>query len=160
MSSRTPVADYRCVQVDVFTNHIFGGNPLAVFFDAGELSSREMQSIAREMNLSETVFLLPPARSDCVARARIFTPGTELPFAGHPTIGTAFVLATHGLVPAGATEFALEEASVRCRCAWKASRTTPISSGCGSSRPASKVRWPNLNAFSKLSVLKPKTAHP
>ncbi|HEY8601017.1 MAG TPA: PhzF family phenazine biosynthesis protein, partial [Thermomicrobiales bacterium] len=100
---------YRFVQVDVFTDRVFGGNPLAVFLDAQGLSDAEMASIAREMNLSETVFLLPPSRADCVARLRIFTPGRELAFAGHPTIGTAWTLATEGMLPAGAREVLLEE---------------------------------------------------
>lgn len=68
-----------------------------------------MQKIAREMNLSETVFLFPPSRPDCVAALRIFTPAREVPFAGHPTVGTAWVLAAHGLAPKGAARFVLEE---------------------------------------------------
>lgn len=80
-------------QVDVFTSVPFGGNPLAVFFDAGDaLDTATMQRIAREMNLSETTFVSKPANPTADARVRIFTPGQELPFAGHPTIGTAFVL--------------------------------------------------------------------
>jgi len=84
------------VQVDVFTDRVFGGNPLAVFLDGRGLSDDEMQAIAREMNLSETTFVLPATRPDCAARVRIFTPAAELPFAGHPTVGTAWVLATRG----------------------------------------------------------------
>jgi trans-2,3-dihydro-3-hydroxyanthranilate isomerase len=68
-----------------------------------------MQAIAREMNCSETTFLLPPTRPECAARARIFTPAREVPFAGHPTIGTSWVLATEKLLPPGATHFNLEE---------------------------------------------------
>jgi len=68
-----------------------------------------MQQIAREMNLSETVFLFPPSRPDCAAALRIFTPAREIPFAGHPTIGTTWVLAVHGLAPRGAARFVLEE---------------------------------------------------
>jgi trans-2,3-dihydro-3-hydroxyanthranilate isomerase len=80
-------------QVDVFTSVAFGGNPLAVFFDAGDaLDTTTMQQIAREMNLSETTFVSKPTDSTLDAHVRIFTPGQELPFAGHPTIGTAFVL--------------------------------------------------------------------
>jgi trans-2,3-dihydro-3-hydroxyanthranilate isomerase len=105
MAART----YRFVQVDVFTDTMFRGNPLAVVLDASGLSDDEMQSIAREMNLSETTFVLPSQRLDCVARVRIFTPGLELPFAGHPTIGTSYVLAEQGLLPAGAQEIVLEE---------------------------------------------------
>ncbi len=97
------------VQVDVFTDRIFGGNPLAVFPDGGGLGDGDMQAIAREMNLSETTFCLPPTRPDCVSRVRIFTPGRELPFAGHPTLGTAWVLAQQGRLPPGTTQFSLEE---------------------------------------------------
>ena len=93
---------YRFVQVDVFTDRVFGGNPLAVVFDADSLDDATMQAIAREMNLSETVFLLPPTRPEYAARLRRFTPAREVPFAGHPTIGTAWVLAAHGLLPPGA----------------------------------------------------------
>jgi trans-2,3-dihydro-3-hydroxyanthranilate isomerase len=97
------------VQVDVFTERVFGGNPLAVVFEGAGLSDAEMQAIAREMNCSETTFLLPPTRPDCVARVRIFTPARELPFAGHPTIGTAWVLATEQLLPPNTHRFNLEE---------------------------------------------------
>lgn len=100
---------FRFRQVDVFTDHLFGGNPLAVFPAAEGLSGDEMQAIAREMNLSETVFVLPTERADSLVRLRIFTPGQELPFAGHPTIGTAWVLAQEGMVPAGQQEITLEE---------------------------------------------------
>lgn len=100
---------YRFVQVDVFTNRRFGGNPLAVFLDGKGLKTEEMQEIAKEMNLSETTFVLPATLENCAAKVRIFTPGAELPFAGHPTIGTAFVLATQGMLPQGASEVYLEE---------------------------------------------------
>ncbi len=81
-------------QADVFTNEPFGGNPLAVFPDAGDLTDREFQQIAREMNLSETVFVLPPTDPRAVAKIRIFTPSQEIPFAGHPVLGTFYVLGT------------------------------------------------------------------
>ena len=100
---------YRFVQVDVFTDRVFGGNPLAVFPDPEDLSDAELQAIAREMNLSETTFAYPPTRSGAAAQVRIFTPNRELPFAGHPTIGTAYVLATLGRLPTGASEIVLEE---------------------------------------------------
>jgi trans-2,3-dihydro-3-hydroxyanthranilate isomerase len=90
---------YAFVQVDVFTDRIFGGNQLAVFLEPEGLSDAEMQAIAMEMNLAETTFVLPSTRPDCVARVRIFTPARELPFAGHPTIGTAWVLASRGRLP-------------------------------------------------------------
>jgi trans-2,3-dihydro-3-hydroxyanthranilate isomerase len=101
--------EFRFAQVDVFTDRVFGGNPLAVVFEAAGLSDVEMQAIAREMNCSETTFLLPPTRPDCAARVRIFTPTRELPFAGHPTIGTAWVLATEKLLPGNSLRFNLEE---------------------------------------------------
>jgi trans-2,3-dihydro-3-hydroxyanthranilate isomerase len=100
--------EYAFVHVDVFTDRIFGGNPLAVFLDGRGLADGQMQAIAREMNLSETTFVLPPARPDCAARVRIFTPAREVPFAGHPTIGTTWVLATQRRL-GGATRAALEE---------------------------------------------------
>jgi trans-2,3-dihydro-3-hydroxyanthranilate isomerase len=79
--------------VDVFTDRPFGGNQLAVFTDGRGLSSEEMQSIAKEMNLSETTFVLPARDAKSDFHVRIFTPALELPLAGHPTVGTAFVLA-------------------------------------------------------------------
>jgi trans-2,3-dihydro-3-hydroxyanthranilate isomerase len=79
--------------VDVFTNRQFGGNPLAVLPDARGLTSEQMQAIACEFNLSETTFVLPPQDAANTAQVRIFTPRAELPFAGHPNVGTAFVLA-------------------------------------------------------------------
>jgi trans-2,3-dihydro-3-hydroxyanthranilate isomerase len=85
--------DYAFHTLDVFTTERFGGNPLAVVLDAKGLSSTQMQDIAREFNLSETVFVLPPDNPAHSARLRIFTPATELPFAGHPTVGTAILLA-------------------------------------------------------------------
>jgi trans-2,3-dihydro-3-hydroxyanthranilate isomerase len=86
---------YRFVQVDVFTDVAFGGNQLAVFPDASGLSSAEMLALTRELNYSETTFVLPGS-TPTTPRLRIFTPGGEIPFAGHPTIGTAFVLEQQG----------------------------------------------------------------
>src|SRR3981081_2677136 len=82
--------------VDVFTADRFSGNPLAVVLNAHGLSSAQMQAIAAEFNLAETTFVLPPLDSAHTAEARIFTPRHEMPFAGHPNIGTAFVLARSG----------------------------------------------------------------
>ena len=78
--------------VDVFTDKPFSGNQLAVFHTPGKLTKTQMQAIAREMNFSETTFVFPAKASGADARVRIFTPGEEVPFAGHPTLGTAFVL--------------------------------------------------------------------
>jgi len=84
--------------VDVFTDRQFGGNPLAVIADARGLSDAQMQAIANEFNLAETTFVLPPDDPANTARVRIFTPRAEMPFAGHPNAGTAFVLARRGAV--------------------------------------------------------------
>jgi trans-2,3-dihydro-3-hydroxyanthranilate isomerase len=84
--------------VDVFTDRAFGGNPLAVFTDGTVVPEPLMQPIAKELNLSETTFVLPPNEKKHDCRVRIFTPRSELPMAGHPTIGTAFVLAREGIV--------------------------------------------------------------
>lgn len=84
---------------DVFTERPFGGNPLAIVPDARELPESALQAIAREFNLSETVFLYPPENPDHTARLRIFTPAEEVPFAGHPTVGTAVMLAEAGFGP-------------------------------------------------------------
>jgi len=85
--------------VDVFTDRAFGGNPLAVFTDGSSVPEGAMQSIARELNLSETTFVLPPEDEENDFRLRIFTPASELPMAGHPTVGTAFILERERLVP-------------------------------------------------------------
>jgi len=96
--------EHRYHLVDVFTDRAFGGNPLAVFPDAAEVPEALYQAIARELNLSETTFVLPPTRGDCHARVRIFTPGRELPMAGHPTVGTAYVLTRLGRFTPGAAD--------------------------------------------------------
>lgn len=85
-------------QADVFTSLPFGGNPVAVFPEAQGLDDDQLQQIAREMNLSETVFVLPPTDPAAVVRLRIFTPTQEIPFAGHPVLGTFYVLAQLGLI--------------------------------------------------------------
>src|SRR5215469_4128906 len=82
------------VTVDVFTTAKFGGNPLAVLPDARGLATAQMQAIAAEFNYAETTFVLPPQDTAHTAHVRIFTPRAEMPFAGHPNVGTAFVLAT------------------------------------------------------------------
>jgi trans-2,3-dihydro-3-hydroxyanthranilate isomerase len=89
----------RYITVDVFTDRAFGGNPLAVVLDAGGLSTAHMQAIATEFNYSETTFVLPPRDAAHDAQVRIFTVNSELPFAGHPNVGTAFVLATQAKKP-------------------------------------------------------------
>lgn len=87
--------------VDVFTDRAYAGNPLAVVHGAGHLTTGQMQTLAAEFGLSETVFPLPPTTPDADYRARIFTPARELPFAGHPSVGVAWVLARAGLIDSG-----------------------------------------------------------
>ncbi|HEX8844699.1 MAG TPA: PhzF family phenazine biosynthesis protein [Pyrinomonadaceae bacterium] len=94
--------------VDVFTNRVFGGNQLAVFPNGRGITSELMQSIAKEFNLSETTFVLPPEDAENDYRVRIFTPYAELPMAGHPTVGTTFILAREHMI-----ELGLEEITIR-----------------------------------------------
>jgi trans-2,3-dihydro-3-hydroxyanthranilate isomerase len=98
-------------RVDVFTDRAFGGNPLAVFTNGRGLETETMQAIAKEFNLSETTFVLPPDDPRHDWRVRIFTPSSELPMAGHPTVGTSFVLAREHMIPRGEaeTDIVLEE---------------------------------------------------
>lgn len=105
----TPDGRYRYRVVDVFTREPLEGNPLAVFPEAAALDARTMQRIARELNLAETAFVLPSELPGCAARVRIFTPSTEMRFAGHPTIGTSYVLLDEGLQPDPHGGFRLEE---------------------------------------------------
>lgn len=95
------MSTYRFLQLDVFTDTPFAGNPLAVFPDAEGITDERMMQIAREMNLSETVFVFKPDGSDTevLRRLRIFTPAREIPFAGHPVVGTWNALAREGVVP-------------------------------------------------------------
>ncbi|MBZ5556990.1 MAG: PhzF family phenazine biosynthesis protein [Acidobacteriia bacterium] len=96
---------YRFLHYDVFTDHLFGGNQLAVFLDGRGLETETMQAVAKEMNFSETTFVLPPETAGTDVRMRIFTPGEELPAAGHPTIGSTFALARTGVIARGRERF-------------------------------------------------------
>src|SRR5262245_18467883 len=101
----------RFYTADIFTSTRFGGNQLAVLPDARGLTSEQMLAITREFNYSESTFVLPPDDQKHTRKVRIFTPGGEIPFAGHPTVGTAFVLAAIGDVPLNGaeTQIVLEE---------------------------------------------------
>ena len=99
VSDAMPALSYDVV--DVFTDRPYAGNPLAVVHGAEVLDGEQMQTIAAEFGLSETTFLLPPTDPAADYRVRIFTPGSELPFAGHPSVGTAWVLARDGVIAAG-----------------------------------------------------------
>jgi len=115
------------VTLDVFNHTRFAGNPLAVVLDAEGLETGVMRKIAHEFNLAETVFVLPPAQPAHRARLRIFTPAAELPFAGHPTVGTAVLL--NRIDGGGAREFVLEEPIGLIPCA-----TASIDPDCGTAR--------------------------
>ena len=130
--------------LDVFTDTRFGGNPLAVVLEADALDTDSMQTIAREFNLSETVFVLKPENPAHTARIRIFTPAVEVPFAGHPTVGTAALLAELR-TPAGEGEaiVVLEEkiGPVRAGAPWH--RPSSMRPGC----PRKRVRHPTPSAW-------------
>jgi trans-2,3-dihydro-3-hydroxyanthranilate isomerase len=108
------ISQHRFVHVDVFTRRAFGGNQLAVFTDARGLSAAQMQAIAREMNFSESTFVLPPEDPGADAKVRIFTPSRELPFAGHPTVGTGYVLGIERGQRRVALELAVGTLGVEC----------------------------------------------
>jgi trans-2,3-dihydro-3-hydroxyanthranilate isomerase len=103
------VRSYRYRVVDVFTDRPLEGNPLAVFYEASGLDDATMQKIAREMSLPETTFVFPPTRPEASATVRIFTPQREMAFAGHPTLGTAYVLREKELIPSDIVNLILEE---------------------------------------------------
>lgn len=102
-------ASHRYLTMDVFSERVFEGNQLAVFPDSSGISDITMQQIATELNLAETAFVGPATRPECAVSVRIFTPKRELSFAGHPTIGTSFVVLEEEFVPKGTSEFILEE---------------------------------------------------
>ncbi|KAB1073424.1 PhzF family phenazine biosynthesis protein [Methylobacterium planeticum] len=133
----------RFATLDVFTDEPYAGNPLAVVLDGEGLDGAAMQRIAREFNLSETVFVLPPAEARHRARIRIFTPARELPFAGHPTVGTAVLLGLQdqargvGAARADALAFGLEEAIGIVPCVVEA----------GAGRGRARFKAPALPSF-------------
>lgn len=137
---------YRYLTCDVFTARRSGGNQLAVLPDAAGLSTEQMQAIANEFNYSETTFVLPPSDPAHLARVRIFTPRSEMPFAGHPTVGTALALAWLGRVPPGG-EIVLEELAgpvpVRVEQAdgrpGVAEFAAPVAPTCGRPQPAASI---------------------
>lgn len=128
---------YRFYTLDVFTDQVFGGNPLAVLPDARGLEPEQMQRVAREFNLSETAFVFPPRERGHARRLRIFTPAHELPFAGHPTVGTAFLLASIGEVDleGEVTTVVLEEEVGPVPVGIRAQRGEPVSATLSTARP-------------------------
>ena len=99
------ISRYRYLHYDVFTDRRFGGNQLAVFPEAAGLSTQTMQAIAREIGFAETTFVTSAERPDTDIRMRIFTPGSEMPMAGHPVVGSTFALARDGAIAAGRTDW-------------------------------------------------------
>ncbi len=128
---------YRYLHLDVFTDHPFGGNQLAVFPEPAGLDAETMQAITREMAYSECTFVFPSEDPRAAVRVRIFTPGKELPMAGHPTIGTAFALAHEGVIAPGQPDvvFGLGVGPVRVRLRWgrrpESEGRSPTSDGAG-----------------------------
>jgi trans-2,3-dihydro-3-hydroxyanthranilate isomerase len=118
------ISRYRYLHYDVFTDRRFGGNQLAVFPEAAGLSSLTMQQIAREIGFAETTFVTPAERPDTDTRMRIFTPGTEMPMAGHPVVGSTFALARDGAIAGGRTDwvFGLNIGPTPVALQWSAAR--------------------------------------
>jgi trans-2,3-dihydro-3-hydroxyanthranilate isomerase len=118
------ISRYRYLHYDVFTDRRFGGNQLAVFPQARGLSAHNMQQIAREIGFAETTFVIATERPDTDVRMRIFTPGTELPMAGHPVVGSTFALAREGAIATERTEwvFGLNIGPTPVSLEWRGSR--------------------------------------
>ncbi len=149
----------RYVTADVFTDRLFGGNPLAVVLDAVGLTDTQMQSIAREFNYSETTFVLPPCDAMHTAQVRIYTPRVEVPFAGHPNVGTAFVLAheRQRLGLPDAETFVFEERAGLVPITLLRERTADAAGGSASGAViGAELRAPE--ALSRRSVVSPQSA--
>ncbi|MBO1016905.1 PhzF family phenazine biosynthesis protein [Achromobacter sp. SD115] len=148
---------YRYVTADVFTSHAYGGNPLAVVFDAQGLSAAQMQRIAREFNYSETSFVLPPRDRAHTAWVRIFTPDREVPFAGHPNVGTAVVLARE-MAASGLTvpdAFVFEEEAGLVRIALRAGASGVAGAELLAPQPLSRASEAPAAAVARALSLEP-----
>ena len=148
---------YRFVTADVFTDRVFGGNPLAVLPDAAGIGDDDMQKVAREFNLSETVFVLPAEDARNTRRLRIFTPARELPFAGHPTVGTALVLGWLGEIDlrGDATEIVFEEGAGPVPVTIRASGGRAESAELVAPRPPELRKGPGATELAALLSLDP-----
>ena len=154
---------YAFYTADVFTSRRFGGNPLAVLPDARGLDSAAMQTITREFNYSESVFVLPPDNPTHTRRLRIFTPGAEMPFAGHPTVGHRLHPGQPSATfPAGRRRprSSSRKASARCRSPFAprtAGRSSPSSAPCACRNSAPPrpppPTWPRCSAWSREDLL-------
>jgi len=145
--------------VDVFTDRQFGGNPLAVFTNGRGIGTETMQAIAKELNLSETTYVLPPDDAANDYRVRIFTPGQELPMAGHPTVGTTYVLAREHMIARGEdgaeTEIKLEEGvgTIPVRIEWREGAARFIE--MRQPRPVFGARVADLQAVAEMLSIEP-----
>lgn len=148
------------ILVDVFTDKQFGGNQLAVFTDERELSSQVMQSIAKELNLSETVFVLQGSKPGS-KRLRIFTPGRELPMAGHPTIGTAYILASEGFINIneGKNKYIFEENAGDIEVTIFKEKDAIVRTEMSQPLPQFKERYTDKEAVAKLLSLSLEDLH-
>lgn len=145
---------YAFVTLDVFTDRKFGGNPLAVFTDARGLGAEQMQQLAAEFNLSETTFVLPPEDPAHAARVRIFNRTAEMPFAGHPSVGTGFVLANQGLAKDGVLTLEVPAGLVEVRIA-KDSAGVPTGGVIAAPRPLVLGRTLPVEAVAACAGLTP-----
>jgi trans-2,3-dihydro-3-hydroxyanthranilate isomerase len=149
---------FRYQVVDVFTSYAFGGNQLAVFTEALGLTSQVMQRIAKELNLAETTFVLPPDDPHHDYRIRIFTPAVELPMAGHPTIGTAFVLAREHVAERTSrpTVLNLEEGVGPIVVTIKWHEDSPAEIQMGQPLPVFGARFPDAKVIAKMLSVEPR----
>ena len=142
--------------VDVFTKKLFGGNPLAVFPQAEDLSEELMQKIANELNLSETTFVFLPQKSKNNCRVRIFTPRSELPFAGHPTIGTTFVLLQQKIIePKNETYLVFEEGIGEINVEFQMQNCFPELITMSQPLPRFGALFDNVNRLAEMLSLQP-----
>ncbi|MHA2364810.1 MAG: PhzF family phenazine biosynthesis protein [Candidatus Hodarchaeales archaeon] len=151
------MAKYSLIQTSVFTddNYPFSGNQLATFtdFKANKtLTSDQMQGIAREMNFSETTFIFPSKLDNCSAKVKIYTPYNELPFAGHPTLGTTFVLKNQGIIPSGVNKTHLELGIGPIKVELKSDDTIAMTQ----KEPKFKGEFSDLNIIAEILSLKKK----
>ena len=147
------MAEHRYVTLDVFTDRPFGGNQLAVFPDATGIPESALLNIAREFNYSETTFCYPPVDASNAARVRIFTPGSELPFAGHPTVGTAIALHALSSQPEAEARLVLEEGVGPVPVVVSGGRTAPFAKFSVAKLPEIGSPVPTRNTLAEILSL-------
>ncbi len=145
--------EFRYITLDVFTDRPFGGNQLAVFPDATGIPESALLDIAREFNYSETTFCYPPTDAAHAARVRIFTPGAEVPFAGHPTVGTAIALHALGSAPAREARLVLEEGVGPVPVVVRGGGATPFARFSVAKLPETGSHVPTRNTLAEILSL-------